>query len=180
MTSSAACAPIRRGRRCVRPRGSSPSLISVARPSNVGRDAIVARERKLEAAAQCVSVDGGNERFVRVRPPRRRRAPSWYLAGFLGEVVDVRSAAEDPFAPVKTTRSPRRPLRRLRPPRAACRIVEAHGVDRRVVEGEHAHRAGALRGLSRARRTSSLRRHAICGRARTGRPSTSSRRTNRR
>ena len=67
MISCSACStPITRGRRCVPPApGMMPSLIS-GRPSwrtSLRRDAVVAAERQLQAAAQRRAVDGCNHRL---------------------------------------------------------------------------------------------------------------------
>ena len=99
MISSAACAPIRRGKRCVPPApGSRPSLIS-GKPDlrAAGRD----RDSRTRAR-----VRGRRRARSRRSPPRtssrcvrRRRSTSRIVLvsglGSVGEVVDVRAAAED-------------------------------------------------------------------------------------
>ena len=86
------------------------------------RDAIVARQRELEAAAQRVAVDRRDVRFCCRRRAQRSRRGSVLVSG-VGSVLKSLTSAPPlkmPFAPVNTTAFTRRVgSRPPRPPRAA-------------------------------------------------------------
>ncbi len=101
MISSAGCAPIKRGRRCVPPApGMRPSLISGKPTFARGvADAVVACERELETAAERAAVDCGDVRFRSALDARDDVANRLRIGRRLAQkVVDIGTAAKDAVA----------------------------------------------------------------------------------